>query len=302
MDTQSSEKESSPKGDKGPEPQGAADAARPGEGAPGPRRGLSSRDKRLRLLAVGIGVFPILLVVALRLTIVSYRIPSGAMTPTILIGDHILARRGVSEPPARGEVIVFEFPEKREQDFIKRVIAQPGDVLSVLDGRPILNGWMVPHCKVGPYVAGGKPMTLYLEYLGDRTFGTLYETAPLETTCKTISDCGTDQVCEAGSCGALLQGPYRVPAGQVYVMGDNRNNTFDSRAWFGGRGGGVPFDHIHAHGGFVWLGAPTGGSRAFKSIEGAPVLPPSEAGLAGALEKCLRERPPVEKTTPPPVK
>lgn len=271
-----------------------------GGGAPRPTGKLSARDRRLRWLAVGIGVAPVILLVALKLLVVSYKIPSGAMVPSILIGDHILSRRGASEPPARGEIIVFEFPENRAQDFIKRAIAHPGDVLEVLDGRPILNGWLVPHCKVGPYSVDGHPMSLYVELLGDRTYGTLFEVEPADKACQAASECGDRQVCKAGICGEVLQGPYHVPAGQVYVMGDNRNNTYDSRAWFAGRGGGVPFDHIHAHGGWVWLGAPGGGSRFGKSIEGAPLLLPAEAGLDKALEKCLRERPSIEKTTPPP--
>lgn len=265
-----------------------------------PLEKLSPKDKRLRWLAVGIGVAPIVGIVVLKMTIVSYTIPSGAMIPTILVGDHIFTKRGTSEPPARGEVIVFEFPDNRAQDFIKRTIAQPGDTLQVLDGRPILNGWAVPQCKVGPYVTNGQTMTLYLEHLGDRSYGVLYQTEPLGTTCKAATDCGPEQVCAAGLCGVTLQGPYRVASGEVWVMGDNRNNTFDSRAWAGGRGAGVPFDHIHAHGGWVWLGGPGGGDRFAKRIEGAPVLPPSAAGLASTVEKCLRERPPPAQTTPPP--
>ncbi len=275
----------------------------PGEANPGPlppNAKLSQREKRLRWLAIGLGVAPIVGFVALRLTVVSYKIPSGSMIPTILPGDRILARRGAAEPPARGEVIIFEFPENRQQDFIKRTIAQPGDTLEVLDGRPILNGWAVPSCKVGPYLVDGKTLTLYLEFLGDRSYGVLFEQAPPETTCKTQTECGAGEVCKAGMCGAMIQGPFHVPTGEVWVMGDNRNNAYDSRAWRGGLGAGLPLDHIHAHGGWVWLGADGGGDRAFKAIAGVPVLPPGAAGLAGAVEKCLRERPPVEKTTPPP--
>jgi signal peptidase I len=87
------------------------------------------------------------------------------MIPTLMIGDHIFVNKFTYGPlipwtdkrlfsrlpPSRADVMVFKFPENKEQDFIKRVIAVPGDTLEAINGRPIINGWLVPHCYVGQF-------------------------------------------------------------------------------------------------------------------------------------------------------
>jgi signal peptidase I len=95
-------------------------------------------------------------------------------------------------------------------------------------------------------------------------------------------------------------------------MGDNRNNSHDSRSWRGGLGAGVPFENIKGRAMFVWMSFGPGGGisqdRLFVNVMGRPQIPtpheavpePRDANLDQALEKCMRERPTVEQTTPPP--
>src|SRR5262249_9147222 len=154
--------------------------------------------------------------------------PSGAMIPTLLVGDHIfvdkLAYR--RRAPRYGEVMVFAFPEHREQDFIKRVVVLPGDRLEARSGHPNVNGGTGPFCHVGqdaddgPGGYGRHEGELDVEFLGAESYLTFYDAAS----------------------GAFpeYQGPYQAKPGEYWVMGDNRNNSHDSRMWFGGTGGGVP--------------------------------------------------------------
>jgi signal peptidase I len=252
---------------------------------------------------------------ALRAFVVeAFKIPSGSMIPTLQVGDHIFvnkfvygpavpwtrARLWTSMPPSRGDVMVFAFPERPEQDFIKRVIAQPGDKLEVRSGHPIINGWEVPSCFVGTYkyheydatlrheeamvdmVYGRHEGDLYVEYLEDEAYLTLYD---------------------RGSGGfPERQGPYTVKAGEVWVMGDNRNNSHDSRMWWGGQGGGVPYENVKGKAMFVWLSVGEVGidwSRLGQPVMGRPRVPASMKHLEPAIDKCLRDRPPLAKTTPP---
>ena len=124
----------------------------------------------------------------------AFKIPSGSMIPTLMVGDHIFvnkfsygpaipythSRVWTRMPPRRGDVMVFAFPEHPEQDFIKRVIVIPGDKLEARNGHPIINGWEVPSCRVGTwsYSEYDSPITahegdLYVEYLGRESYLTL---------------------------------------------------------------------------------------------------------------------------------
>jgi signal peptidase I len=229
----------------------------------------------------------------------AFKIPSGSMIPTLMVGDHIFvnkfsygpavpythARVWTSMPPRRGDVIVFAFPEHPEQDFIKRVIAIEGDKLEARNGHPIINGWEVPSCLVGPWAYSDydSPITrhegeLYVEYLGNESFLTFYD--------------------HASGVFPEVQGPYFAKKGEVWVMGDNRNNSHDSRMWFGGQGGGVPFENIRGRALFVWLSVSDNGidwSREGAPVMGRPRLPPSANGLEPQFEQCLRNRPAIAR-------
>ena len=227
----------------------------------------------------------------------AFKIPSGSMIPTLMVGDHIFvnkfsygpaiplthARVWTNMPPKRGDVMVFAFPEHPDQDFIKRVIAIEGDRLEARGGHPIVNGWEVPSCRLGDwgYSEYDSPISrhvgdLYVEYLGDESYLTFYD--------------------RASGYSPEYQGPYSVKKGEAWVMGDNRNNSHDSRMWFGGQGGGVPFENIRGRALFVWLSVSDSGldwSRLGAPVMGRPRLPPSARDLEPALERCLRNRPSV---------
>jgi signal peptidase I len=243
---------------------------------------------------------------ALRAFVVeAFKIPSGSMIPTLMVGDHIFVNKFTygpaipwthkrlwnGMPPSRGDVMVFAFPEHPEQDFIKRVIAIPGDKLEAQGGHPIINGWEVPSCRVGPYsyVEGEPPLQtkhegdLYVEFLEDEAYLTFYDGSSMSYP--------------------EHQGPFTVKPGEVWVMGDNRNNSHDSRMWWGGKGGGVPFENIKGRALFVWLSVADSGvdwSRLGAPVMGRPRLPKNMKSLEPAIDKCFATRPPLEKTTPPP--
>ena len=233
----------------------------------------------------------------------AFKIPSSSMVPTQLVGDHIFvnkfsygpaipythARVWTHMPPDRGDVIVFAYPENMEQDFIKRVIALPGDVLETKDGHPVINGWEVPSCLVGSYAYDDTDTLpphhegdLFIEYLGDESYLTFYDRARDPQVNK---------------------GPFYVQPGEVYVMGDNRNNSHDSRAWFGGKGGGVPYENMKGRALFVWLSYRESGidwRRFGTPVMGRPRAPEGFAQLQPQFDKCLRSRPTIAQTTPPP--
>jgi signal peptidase I len=255
-------------------------------------------------IAVAVGV-----ALLLRTFVVeAFKIPSGSMLPTLQIQDHIFVNKLAygpavpwtnlrlfnSLPPDRGDVMVFEFPDpnpnNERQDFIKRVIALEGDELTVENGHPSINGWKIPNCRIGmyDYREGTDPETknseLFMEFLGKYAYITQFE---------------------SGRTLEARQGPYTVKPGETWVMGDNRNNSSDSRAWNGGRGGGVPDANIKGRAMFVWLSFGSDGGvtwdRLATNVLGKPRLPKgAPAELLQSIEKCLRERPPLSQTLPPP--
>jgi signal peptidase I len=252
-------------------------------------------------------VFAVAIALFLRTSVFeAFKIPSGSMIPTLQVGDHIFVnklsygpvipwteKRVLSSmPPDRGDVMVFQFPERMEQDFIKRVIALPGDTLESKYGHPVINGWEVPSCFVGTYTyldqdptaarfdSGKHEGDLFVEFMGDRAYLTFYDSQH--------------------SLMPDAQGPYHVKEGEVWVMGDNRHNSHDSRFWFNGLGGGVPFANIKGRALFVWLSYANGSmdwSRFGAPVMGRPRVPPQLKHLEPGVAKCLRERPAV--TMPP---
>lgn len=231
-----------------------------------------ARKSHLTRILVGVAVLggvAVVTIIALRFTLlIPFKVPSGSMWPGVAVGEHIVVN-GMDKENVRGAVMVFKFPEQPRQLFVKRVVALAGDVVTVKGRRLFLNGWEVPHCTVGKasYVDAVYDSSmkhegeLEVEYLDGAAYLVFHENASL----------GVDE-----------QGPFTVKSGEYFVMGDNRENAHDSRMWFGGQGGGVPFENTVGR-------VRTDGTR--------PSLPKGSEELRAALERCLATPPP---STPPP--
>ena len=157
------------------------------------------------------------------------RVPSGSMTPTLLTGDFILVDKhsyGLRNPfgnqrlagsgvPNRGDVVVFRYPGDRSQRYVKRVVGVPGDVVEVHDGWVTLNGRRLDVVPEGPFVDTGSPggPVMRLE-LSERLPGREHP----------VLRC-------VSACANGVAGRWEVPPGRYFVMGDNRDNSADSRYW-----------------------------------------------------------------------
>lgn len=167
---------------------------------------MESKKKLLWEYAEAIVTALVLALIIRAYIVQAFKIPSGSMIPTLLIGDHILVNKfiyGTKIPltdkkilvwrtPERGDIIVFKYPENPKKDFIKRVIATGGDVIEERDKIVYVNGKAV----FEPYA-----------YHVDRT----------------IRSGGNDPRDNFG--------PIVVPKDKVFVMGDNRDQSYDSRYW-----------------------------------------------------------------------
>jgi len=175
--------------------------------------------------------FPVLAVVLILRSFVAepYKIPSSSMMPNLLIGDFILVNKfayGLRLPitntkfvpvgePKRGDVVVFKPPHAPDENWIKRIIGLPGDHIGFHGDTLYINGQAMQYELKGEYIGKGRgaEMTgasLLSENLPGRTHTVL------------------ELVGRANPAG---QGDWVVPAGQYFVMGDNRDNSEDSRFW-----------------------------------------------------------------------
>jgi len=205
--------------------------------------------------------FPVILIVFLLRSFVvePFRIPSGSMIPTLLVGDFILVNKfayGIRLPvinqkvieigtPKRGDVMVFRFPEDPSLDYIKRVVGLPGDKVSYVNKRLSINGVELPVKADGEYLHKER-MTYsrrYLERTGDHDHAILVEDdAP--ATIPFVKQFPFRENCTYNSEGMSCT----VPPGHYFLMGDNRDNSSDSRVW-----GFVPDANIVGKAFFIWF-------------------------------------------------
>ncbi|MDL0430551.1 signal peptidase I [Marinobacter sp. TBZ242] len=183
--------------------------------------------------------FPVLAVVlVLRSFLVEpFQIPSGSMLPTLEVGDFILVNKyayGLRLPvagtkilevddPERGDVIVFRYPEDGSTNYIKRVVGLPGDHIRYQDRELFINGEKVE----SRFVARLPPVELRRETLGDHQYNVFLT---------------------LGRTGHSGDGQWLVPEGEYFVMGDNRDNSNDSRYW-----GTVPDEMVVGKAFAIWM-------------------------------------------------
>jgi signal peptidase I len=167
---------------------------------------MGKRKSQFREYAEAIAIAILIALFIRSFVVQAFKIPSGSMLPTLQIGDHLLVTKfsyGIKLPftrlvliptgkPERGDILVFVFPEDPSKDFIKRVIAVEGDEVEIVDKQLLLNG-----------------------QLADDHWAIF-----------------TDEMIIPGQVQPRDNfGPVKVPPGQVFVLGDNRDQSFDSRFW-----------------------------------------------------------------------
>ena len=180
---------------------------RPEAPAPAEAAAPARRKSLVREYAEAIFIAVLLALVIRQCGVQAFTIPSGSMMDTLLIGDYILVNKflyGAELPfsdvhlpglrkPERGDIVVFKYPNDESRDFIKRIVAVGGDTVQVQDNRVRLNGRLIEEPYVRPGSIPGVPST----------------------------HCGYLYGCD----------PLTVPPGSYFVMGDNRDNSQDSRYW-----------------------------------------------------------------------
>ena len=193
-------------------------------------------------------LFPVLLIVLVFRSFLfePFKIPSGSMIPTLLVGDFIVVNKfsygirlpvlnkkiiGIGEPE-RGDVVVFRYPKDTSVNFIKRAVGLPGDTIAYRDKQLFINGEKVEETAAGRFGSSDVKCTtpavdasLYWEQLGNANHNIL------------LHD-------RSGS----RNGQWVVPEGHYFMMGDNRDRSNDSREW-----GFVPEENILGRAVGIWL-------------------------------------------------
>jgi len=183
--------------------------------------------------------FPVLAIVLIlrSFLIEPFQIPSGSMLPTLEVGDFILVNKfsyGLRLPvagtkvvpigdPQRGDIMVFKFPEDGKTNYIKRVIGVPGDIIQYRDKQLSINGQVIPET----HIATLPPLKLFEEQIGGVKHR-LYE--------------------DQRRPNIEAEGEWRVPENSYFMMGDNRDNSNDSRFW-----GFVPDELVVGKAFAIWM-------------------------------------------------
>ncbi len=207
------------------------------------------------------GLFPVIIVVFLLRSFLfePFKIPSGSMIPTLLVGDLILVNKftyGVRLPvinlkitegnkPQRGDVMVFRYPPKPSLDYIKRVVGVPGDTVAYLNKRLTINGKPVETNALPDFLDedASQYFKQFEETLGEQPHRLLNDAR------RPAFIAGIEKFDGMENCSYTVEGvTCTVPEGQYFMMGDNRDNSLDSRYW-----GFVPDKNIVGKAFFVWM-------------------------------------------------
>ena len=198
----------------------------------------------------------------------AYKIPSKSMVPTLMVGDHIFVNKftyGIRipftkkwiarfKPPQRGDVIVFKYPKDESKDFIKRVVGLPGDTIKI-DGEDVLiNGEKV--AKVPITVSGQDPSNkreLLLNPVSDFPDAEKFKEIPFSPEWQEfhyfLERMGNHTHVKQQNGEEYFSGStYVVPPDHLFCMGDNRDNSDDSRHWLF-----VPMENLEGRAMFIWL-------------------------------------------------
>lgn len=188
------------------------------------------------LLSIGLAMFLRGFVIA------AYKVPTGAMQPTVLPGDYLFALKGSWEQllgglgpkfweyiPHRGEIVIFNY-DNQKPNYLKRVIGLPGDVISMVNGKLVINDIEAQYEEIlpGSDLINPDPQNfkLYREQILDSQAAVL----------------------KSLSVSSNAFGPLVVPPGEVFLLGDNRDVSDDSRYW-----GTVPIKNIIGRAWIIWF-------------------------------------------------
>ncbi|WP_321791323.1 signal peptidase I [Burkholderia pyrrocinia] len=222
------------------------------------------RDEKLRQpwwLEYTASFFPVILAVfVVRSFIIEpFKIPSGSMVPTLLVGDFILVNKfeyGLrlpvtntkitqGSPLSRGDVVVFRYPKDESVDYIKRVIGLPGDTVAYQDKQLTINGQPVPEAPLPDFFDDERQnyAKQFEETIGNKKNAILNNPA-VPPFVMGAYDYPYRDNCTYNSRGVIC----KVPPGHYFMMGDNRDNSADSRYW-----GFVPDQNIVGRAFFIWM-------------------------------------------------
>ncbi len=186
-------------------------------------------------------VIALIAVVVRSFIVAPFKIPSSSMVPTLEVGDYLFVLRysyGLrvpftdiqwrARPPKRGDVAVFDYPNDRSKDYIKRIVGLPGDKIVYQDNKLYINGKRMPLTDVGehPYFLGDGSVDIAEEY---------------------IEQLGAVRHSVLRKGFSIKDGEWTVPDGMYFAMGDNRNNSMDSRFW-----GFVPQSYLVGKALIIW--------------------------------------------------
>ena len=207
------------------------------------------------------GLFPVILAVFVLRSFLfePFKIPSGSMIPTLLVGDLILVNKfayGIrlpvfntklteGTPPQRGDVMVFRYPPKPSLDYIKRVVGVPGDEVAYLNKKLTINGVPVSKTAVPDYF--DEDAMSYFKQFAEDLGGKHHRILNDDNRPATILAAESFPFRE--NCRYSVEGVVcKVPPGMYFMMGDNRDNSADSRYW-----GFVPDQNIVGRAFFIWM-------------------------------------------------